>query len=365
MVLNSSNIVHYLLERGLVTGQQIVDGDYMVVEAPRRNRNFKIVRRDQTGLFLKQVQRWDQPSLATLKTEALCYQLTNQTEFAPLRNLVPEFHGYDEKSAVLVTELLPGGQSLNDYYYQHGKIPNEVATQLGSAFGRYHGQVKKPEVPERNPLFQRRIPWILSFHQLNPKMLVEVSGGNQQLLDILKRYPDFGRILDELAAEWKFETLVHGDIKWDNCVLIPDANGKVALKLVDWELADWGDPCWDVGAIFSAFLVFWMQSLPLTPGGSVTQAMAQAQYPIESMQPAIRAFWRAYNAELQLSPGAAQSLLRRSVLLCGARTVQTAYEFAQSSPQMNSLTYLIVQASLNILTKPAEASAELLGLTIQ
>ncbi len=51
MVLNSSNIVHYLLERGLVTGQQIVDGDYMVVEAPRRNRNFKIVKRDQTGLF--------------------------------------------------------------------------------------------------------------------------------------------------------------------------------------------------------------------------------------------------------------------------------------------------------------------------
>ena len=234
MLLNSTNIVHYLLERGLVTGRQIVDGDYMVVEAPRRNRNFKIVKRDQTGLFLKQVQNWDQASLATLKVEAQCYHLTNsQAEFAPLRNLVPQFHGYDEGRAVLVTELLAGGQSLNDYYFQHAKLPSEVATQLGTAFGRYHRQVKNTGSSETNPLFPRRIPWILSFHQLNPNLLQEVSGGNQQLLDILQRYPDFGRILDQLASEWKFETLVHGDIKWDNCVVVPQANGSVTLKLVD------------------------------------------------------------------------------------------------------------------------------------
>jgi aminoglycoside phosphotransferase (APT) family kinase protein len=194
---------------------------------------------------------------------------------------------------------------------------------------------------------------------------IDISGGNHQLLDVLKRYPDFGRILDQLAAEWKFESLIHGDIKWDNCVLVPSDDGKVTLKLVDWELADWGDPCWDVAAIFSAFLVFWIQSIPLMPGGDVTQAMAQAQYPIEKMQPAINAFWRAYTDERQLQGSAAQALLRRSVLLCGARTVQTAYEYVQSSPQLNPITFLILQASLNILTKPAEATTELLGLTIQ
>jgi hypothetical protein len=332
-----------------------VDGDYMVVEAPRRNRNFKIVKRDQTGLFLKQVQRWDPASLATIKVEAQCYEAA----FPSLRDLVPQFYGYDERRAILITELLAGGQSLNDYYYQHGKIPSEVAAQLGAAFGRFHtqGETQQP--------FPRRIPWIFSFHQLNPNMLQEVSGGNQQLLDILKRYPDFGRILDQLATEWKFDTLVHGDVKWDNCVIVPEANGNVTVKLVDWELADWGDPCWDVGAIFSAFLVFWMQSLPLTPGGSIAEAMAHAQYPIEGMQPAIRAFWQAYSAQMRLTPDVAQSLLHRSVLLCGARTVQTAYEFVQASPQMSPLTYLILQASLNILTRPAEASDELLGLTIQ
>ena len=51
MLLTSTNIVHYLLERGLVSAQQIVDGDYMVVEAPRRNRNFKIMNHHRTGCF--------------------------------------------------------------------------------------------------------------------------------------------------------------------------------------------------------------------------------------------------------------------------------------------------------------------------
>ena len=367
MFLTSTNIVHYLLERGLVLAEQVVDGDYMVVEAPRRNRNFKVIKRDQSGLFLKQVQRWDQPSLATLQLEAQCYRLTNeQAEFAPLRKLVPHFHGYDERRAILVTELLGGGQSLAEYYFQNGKIPDNVATQLGRAFGQYHRLVKNSPSAAAKPIFPRQVPWVLSFHKMTSNMLQDVSGGNHQLLAILKRYPDFGRILDKLAAEWKFESLVHGDIKWDNCVLVPDKqSNEVTLKLVDWELADWGDPCWDVAAIFSAFVVFWIQSIPLAPGGDVNQAMAKAQFPIEKMQPAIQTFWRAYVEEMQVAGSSARDLLRRSVLLCGARTIQTAYEYVQSSPQLNPLTFLILQASLNILTKPEEATNELLGLPIQ
>jgi len=365
MFLTSTNIVHYLLERGLVSAQQVVDGDYMVVEAPRRNRNFKVMKRDRGGLFLKQVQRWDQPSIATLQLEAHCYRLTNDDkDFAALRDLVPRFHFFDERRAVLVTELLAGGESLADYYFRNAGFPNEVATQLGRAFGKYHRLVKSSSPSVNSPIFPRRAPWILSFHNVAPQMLQNISGGNYQLFDVLKRYPDFGRILDQLAGEWKFASLIHGDIKWDNCVLVP-ASAGVNLKLVDWELADWGDPCWDVAAIFSAFIVFWIQSLPVAPGAGIDHAMRLTQFPLEKMQPAIRAFWEAYLAEMQLNGGAARQMLRRSVLFCGAKTIQTAYEHVQSSPQLSQVTFFILQASLNILTRPEEATTELLGLTVQ
>ena len=78
MFLNSTNIVYYLLEKNLISAEQVVDGDYMVTEAPRRNRNFKVMKRDRTGLFVKQVQRWEQQAISTVRLEAHCYRLTNE-----------------------------------------------------------------------------------------------------------------------------------------------------------------------------------------------------------------------------------------------------------------------------------------------
>jgi hypothetical protein len=365
--LNSTNIVYYLLERGLVSAEQVVDGDYMVTEAPRRNRNFKVMKRDRSGLFVKQVQRWEQQSIATVQLEAHCYRLTNEDKgFMALRDIVPRFHCYDARRAVLVTELLPGSETLAEYHFRNGGFPIEVAVQLGQAFGRYHRQIKGAGAPSSGPEFPRRAPWILSFHNTTPQMLQSMSGANYQLLETLKRYPEFGKTLDRLAGEWRQESLIHGDIKWDNCVLVPNGgNGSVKLKLVDWELADWGDPCWDVAAIFSAFIVFWIQSLPLTPGEDTARAVQQTQFPIEKMQPTIRAFWSAYLKEMQLDAAAARDVLRRSVLFCGARTIQTAYEYVQMAPQMSNLSLYMLQASMNILLQPEAATSELLGLSTQ
>jgi Phosphotransferase enzyme family len=366
MFLKSTNIVHYLLEKGLISADQVVDGDFMVTEAPRRNRNFKVMKRDRAGLFVKQVQRWEPQAIATVQLEAHCYRLTNQDrDFMALRDIVPKFYFYDEGRAVLVTELLPGGETLAEYHFRNGGFPTEVAVQLGEAFGKYHRQVRSEGAPSSGPQFPRRAPWILSFHNSTPQMLQSMSGGNYQLLETLQRYPEFGKTLDQLAGGWKQESLIHGDIKWDNCVLVPNGNGSVRLKLVDWELADWGDPCWDVAAIFSAFIVFWIQSLPLTPGEDAARAVKMTQFPIEKMQPTIQAFWRTYLKEMQLDAAAARDVLRRSVLYCGARTIQTAYEYVQMSPQLSNLTLYMLQASMNILLQPEAATSELLALSTQ
>jgi hypothetical protein len=372
MFLTSQNLVYYLLERGLLSAAQVVDGDYMVVEAPRRNRNFKVMNRDRGGLFVKQVQRWDPQSIGTVQLEAHCYRLTNQDpDFASLRDLMPRYHLFDERRAVLVTELLAGAETLAEYHFRHGGFPDEIATQLGTAFGRYHRQVRAghrtPAADPGGATFPRRVPWILTFHQVTPQMLQGVSGGNRQLLEILQRYPEFGQTMGRLAAGWKQESLIHGDIKWDNCVLVPAGgeNGAVKLKLVDWELADWGDPCWDVAAIFSAFIVFWIQSLPLAPGQDAARAVKLTQFPIERMQPTMQAFWKSYSGEMRLGAEAAREVLARSVLYCGARTVQTAYEYMQMSPQLSNPALYMLQASMNILKQPDEATSELLGLSVQ
>ncbi len=85
MILSRSNVVHYLAEQGLLTPETIVDGDLMVADASRRNRNFKVIRRTPAGLFRQADSDWDPQTVATLGTEAMCYRLARgMPEFAPL-----------------------------------------------------------------------------------------------------------------------------------------------------------------------------------------------------------------------------------------------------------------------------------------
>jgi len=92
------------------------------------------------------------------------------------------------------------------------------------------------------------------------------------------------------------------------------------------------------------------------------QLASTAQYPIESMQPSIRAFWRRYLEVRKLERDAAESLLTLSMSFGAARMIQTAYESIQYSAQVSPIALCLLQVSFNILRAPSEAVTELLGL---
>src|SRR5204862_49379 len=95
--------------------------------------------------------------------------------------------------------------------------------------------------------------------------------------------------------------------------------------LVDLELSDIGDSSWDIGAVLQAYISFWVFSMRFGADLPAAQLDDTAQYPIEKMQPSIRAFWQAYIGTLELERAAAETLLVRSVKYGAARMIQTAY----------------------------------------
>jgi aminoglycoside phosphotransferase (APT) family kinase protein len=185
--------------------------------------------------------------------------------------------------------------------------------------------------------FRRQPPWILSAHQHGTNLFDALSAGNAQLLQIVQSYPEFQRSLDKLRAEWQTGDLVHGDLKWDNCVTyrVPDT-GALALKVVDWELADIGDARWDLGSLLQAYIAFWVLSMRISEELPAAQLVNTAQYPIEAMQPSVRAFWQAYVDARGLDRLAARALLASSMKFGAARMIQTAYEAMQFSPQISA-----------------------------
>lgn len=364
MTLTTDNLAHYLLERGLTTRESVVNGGIEISEIPRRNQNFKVRQRDGSGYFLKQVRRWEPEALRTLQAEAQCYQLaTEREEFADLRDIVPCFHSYDPRRAVLVTELLDA-ETVTEHHFRNDAFPVAVAEQLGRAFGSYHRKAAANGAPAVNGLFSRRTAWALSLHDMAPQSVQDPSGGIFQMLGMIRQFPQFAESFQELRGEWRTDAVIHSDIKWDNCLLCKESDGSPKLKVVDWEMADWGDSCWDIAAIFSAYLSFWVQSLPANGLGNPGALVGQARFPIERMQPAIRSFWSTYRESRGLLPTASSQLLRRAVRYAGARNIQTAFETLQLMPQAHSGTVLLLQLSMNVLTKPEEAARELLGLEL-
>src|SRR5215470_15709238 len=128
MLLNSDSVVHYLLHRGVLSFDSVVDGDLVVVEAPRRNRNFKLFRQNHPGIFVKQVQQWDAQAIATVQREGGCYSLAQSLpELSSLSRLLPGFRAYDPVRHVLVLDLLSGYETLAECHQRLGSFPMEIA----------------------------------------------------------------------------------------------------------------------------------------------------------------------------------------------------------------------------------------------
>jgi len=363
MILSNHSVVHYLMEQGLLPGEAVVNGDVLVLESSRRNRNFKIIRHESPGLFVKQIQTWDPQSTSGLQREALCYWMAAKDRgFAPLGDIMPKYRHYDPARSILVTELCKDGESLAEHHQRTGKFPPQVAAKLGAALGRYHkcGAAEILKSPYRGA-FPKAVPWILSLHNQTSGIFANVSAGNGQMIGILKRYPEFQKQFDALRECWKSECLIHGDMKWDNCLLDPQSPGE-GLWVVDWELADVGDPGWDIGAVFQAYLSYWIGSLPMVEGGSVQKMIDNAPFPLESTHPALRSFVAAYQQTRQLRAPDWPELLERSSKFAAARMVQTVYEYMHQSEQLTGTALCLLQTSYNMLCRTKEAQHELLGL---
>ena len=354
--LNKNDLVHYLLERGLLDRRAVVDGDVTVVEGRRRHHNYSLLRRDGGGLFIKQMQPDQAYSAQTLQKEAACYvMMESDPALAEIHALMPRFRSYDPDRHILVVDLIANGENLTEHHRRRNEFPLEVARRVGELLARYHDVSARELLPRANSaIFTGQPPWILSFHLVPRGSVQGLSAANGQFMTILQSYPDFGQALDRVRAGWRRDALMHGDMKFDNVVMHRDG---AVMHVVDWELADVGDSAWDVASILQAYLTWWIATLQHVPD----RARDAAQYPLETIQPAILAFWDAYASARGLGPSEAEQELERAVSYAGARMLQTVYESLAFSQTLTQHAVWQVQACMNILQQPAAAATDLLG----
>ena len=356
-MLAHEDVASWLLERGLLGPEAVLDGDLTIRDASSRNRNYRAETREGPGYLLK--QGLTQDAVASVAHEAGVYHQLSQVR-SGLNGHIPRFFGYDPTSAVLVLELVRDAEDLRTLHLRTGRFSAGPAAILGQALGLLH---TTPGTPDGEAA-AAPAPWVLWVHRPDARVFRDISAAGLELIRIVQGSAGFPDALNDLRADWTPDALIHGDVKWDNCLVSLGEDGREELRLIDWESASSGDPGWDIGSALSHYLSFWLFSIPVTGAEPPERFPELAQYPLDAMKPALASCWIAYADARGFAPAAAAAELVRAVRFAGARLVQTAFEAAQMTQQLTSALILHLQLALNILTRAEEATTALLGIPL-
>jgi aminoglycoside phosphotransferase (APT) family kinase protein len=199
----------------------------------------------------------------------------------------------------------------------------------------------------------------LCLHQLDLETLRALSPAAIELTRTIQGAAPLCAQLEALAAGWSDETVIHGDVRWDNVLATPDARGRwTRLQLIDREVCGPGDPAYDIGCFIGEYLRAWLHSIPVADPSEPGALLPHARVPLQRMRPALSAFWEAYTC---VSAADAEALLQRAARYAAVRLLAAGLEEAQALAELSPGVLQLASVSQTIMQRPREA-AELCGL---
>ncbi len=359
MFLTAYNLAHYLVARGLITQESLVAGDFVLAEAGRRNRNFKVARRSGPGLFVKQIKTVEQQAIHTIQREAAFYRaIAGDTRYAAIAGMIPRFVDYDASRHALTLTLAGDAESLAERQARDTVVPPDVAGRVGAALARIHacGPVMAADSALRASL-PAQVPWPLTLDQTGYGFLSVHGALGTQLGQAIAQSPGLSAGLSALRPLWQYDSLIHGDMKWDNCLL----RGDEPL-IVDWELADLGDGAWDVASVFKEYIASALLNYAAREHARAHKLPEPPEVTLETGRPSLRAFWEAYRAGRGMNGAAAGVYLDRAVRYTAARLVIAVLEYSAFAQQLDATGRLMLESASRILEHPQLAATQLAGL---
>jgi len=365
-MLTTRQVVEYLLEHKLLDPALLVAGELKVIDASRRNLVFKVICAQGPSYLVKQGNTPD--TIATVEHEATVYRLLHSEHnigASSLSEYIPLFYAYDRNEYLLILELQRDAEDIREYHVHKHRFSKTLGASMGTVLATLHSSPGLRTEDYRLSSFPQHVPWALAIHRPPVAIFKEVSAANLQLIKIVQGCPEFCACLDGLRHDWRADRLIHRDIKLENWIVVSEASmpQRVTLKLVDWELAARGDPCWDVGSLFSGYLSFWLSSVPITGREPPERFLQLPNCPLERIQPVLCSFWESYCNSMSLDTIANEWLLR-ATKYAAVRLIQTAFEQSRRMRELTGNLVGLLQLSLNILRRPREAAALLLQCTL-
>jgi aminoglycoside phosphotransferase (APT) family kinase protein len=339
MILTRHNTLIFLINHGLCSMADLVGQRIEVRSHSQRNRGFSVRWPDGRGFYVKQHRpdqgEWEADSGVAI--EARLLQLFNQE--AELQSSVPRWRLFDAARQTLVLDWQPSParapQPRPDAAY---------ARRLGGALARLHRTLAamNPRLRQRLPGLNAHPPWALRLQSLYPLVGADQSWAQAEWVARWQCQTDLMAALAELYAQWPRAQLIHGDMKWPNCLEATAARRPLPV-FIDWEMAAWGDPFWDLAGLTQSYVKAWVDGLALTERDDAAVALARARLAWPRWRCALAGLWQGYGAT---------GVWLRLARLCGARLLQTLYEDAGGDAHIAPGQQLLQQSARALLLLP-------------
>jgi aminoglycoside phosphotransferase (APT) family kinase protein len=256
-------------------------------------------------------------------------------------------------STVLVTEDLPRREPLGLRREAAGGTSAAWASAVGTALGRVH-EARRSGVPERLPRSDPARRLLQAWTVVTPRDVALHGDGFADLVRYLRR-TDLLDALEETAACWSSDTLIHGDVGLANVACAPAPDDDRPVWLTGWGTAGRGDPRWDVGCLIGDYLYSWLSRAELVADDGLDAWTVPADPPFSALRAEICAAVDGYTAERAVSPGDRRQWVRYA----GFALVRRVFAAALTSTALTPRSLDHLQMAGQLLRRP-ELSGELL-----
>ena len=322
------NILHILMEKSLLTQADIVDGSSIFAFARQRNRFCYFKRLIGPSYFIKTGHEEDPNAARAMALEAAVLQhLFTDPNFAVIRPYLVQLFHFDPDTATLISELVAQGEDLTVVAERTPEQTSAHLAKLAECLANLHGaQTSLLRTAELG--FNPKPHWIFRLAS-DPGPLPQLrarSAAGRQTIDRIAGHPGWSEMLAALGAAMSQSSLIHGDVKPQNFLVHPGSDTGFGYKLIDWERAALGDPCWDVACAVAT---------PLMPHAFAQGGSERAFTPDELLSGEVRRDMAAVlNAYRKAAPAALTHLVstHRCTQMVIARLLAAAYELTAVMP---------------------------------
>jgi HopA1 effector protein family/Phosphotransferase enzyme family len=387
-VLSQENVIQHLIQR------KVCESEAEVIQVqPKLAKNFNllITLTDRQHLLVKQEPyRPDSHLKGDLHHEKQLHHLLQRPKWVEITQLTSEMVDFDAASGVAVFRYLSDYCDLSQFYQETTEYPVQIAAVLGKTLARIHTATIDSDDQMNNDQIEETLccesleltdsedpeehaseaiaPHLEDQGILTPECFGKISTAGLKFYQLYQRFEKLGQAIAQLNESLQSCCLTHSDLKLNNILLHHnwqnlDENNPPdpAIRLIDWEKWQWGDPAQDLGALVASYLKLWLQSLLVSAGLDIEQSLRFAERPLEALQPSMVALVGSYLQTFPEIGDRVPNFVERVMQFAGLSLIENIRADLYYYESFGNQEICMLQVAKSLLCEPVSACQTLLG----